>query len=101
MAPAVIPVGRPWQELNFPCALIPTGFPGDSVVNNQTAMKSLGQEGLLDEEMATHCSILAWRIPWTEDPGRLQSTGFRVTHDFHHTYSIAQPGRLWLCSPDS
>ena len=43
---------------------------------------SLGQEDLLDEEMATHSSILAWRIPRTEEPGRLQSMGsHRVGHD--------------------
>ena len=35
----------------------------------------LGQEEPLEKEMATHSSILAWRIPWTEEPGRLQSTG--------------------------
>ena len=34
-----------------------------------------GQEGPLEEEMATHCSFLAWRVPWTEDPGGLQSLG--------------------------
>ena len=43
---------------------------------------SLGQEDFLEEGMATHNSILAWRIPWTEDPGRLQSMGLqRVGHD--------------------
>ena len=36
---------------------------------------SLGQEDPLEKEMAPHSSILAWRIPWTEEPGRLQSTG--------------------------
>ena len=37
---------------------------------------------ILEKEMATHSSILAWRIPWKEEPGRLQSTGFqRVGHD--------------------
>ena len=41
-------------------------------------VQSLGQEDLLQEEMATHCSILAWVIPWTEEPGGLQSIGFRV-----------------------
>ena len=42
---------------------------------------SLGQEGPLEEEMATHSSILAWKIPWTEDLGRLQSVGSqRVEH---------------------
>ena len=37
--------------------------------------RSLGWEDLLEEEMATHSSILAWEIPWTEEPGRLQSIG--------------------------
>ena len=37
---------------------------------------SLGQEGPLEEEMAAYSSILAWRIPWTEDPGGLRSKGF-------------------------
>ena len=36
-------------------------------------IRSLGQEDPLEEDMATHSSILAWRIPWTEEPGRLQS----------------------------
>ena len=38
-------------------------------------VRSLGQEDSLEEEMATHSSILARKIPWTEEPGRLQSTG--------------------------
>ena len=43
---------------------------------------SLGQEDSLEEDMATHCSILAWKIPWTEEPGELQSTGSqRVRHN--------------------
>ena len=43
---------------------------------------SLGQEDPLEEGMATHSSILAWRIPWTEEPGGLASTGLkRVGHD--------------------
>ena len=43
---------------------------------------SLSQEDPLEEEMATHSSILAWRIPWTEEPGGLQSSGLhRVEHD--------------------
>ena len=41
----------------------------------ETQAPSLGQEDLLEEGMATHSSILAWRIPWTEEPGRLPSTG--------------------------
>ena len=46
------------------------------------AGQSLGQEDPLEEETATHSSILAWRIPWTEEPGQLQSMGSqRVRHD--------------------
>ena len=41
----------------------------------ETWVQSLGQENPLEEEMATHFSILAWRIPWTEKPGGLQSMG--------------------------
>ena len=48
----------------------------------ETWVQSLGQEDLLEKEMATHSSILAWKIPWTEEPGRLQSMGSqRVGHD--------------------
>ena len=45
-------------------------------------VRSLGQEDPLEKEMATHSSTLAWKIPWTEEPGRLQSMGSqRVGHD--------------------
>jgi len=45
-------------------------------------VQSLGREDLLEKEMATRSSILAWKIPWMEDPGRLQSMGLqRVGHD--------------------
>ena len=48
----------------------------------ETWVRSLGQEDPLEKEMATHSSILAWRIPWTEEPGGLQSMGSkRVGHD--------------------
>ena len=48
----------------------------------QTQVRSLGWEDPLEKEMATHSSILAWRIPWTEEPGGLQSMGsHRVRHD--------------------
>ena len=40
----------------------------------ETRVRSLGEEDLLEKEMATHYSTLAWKIPWTEEPGRLQST---------------------------
>ena len=57
------------------------------LVNNLPAMqeswvRSLGQEDPLENKMATHSSILAWRIPWIEEPGWLQSMGSkRVEHD--------------------
>ena len=45
-------------------------------------VQSLGQEDPLGEEMATHSSILAWEIPWTEEPGRLQFMGWqRIRHN--------------------
>ena len=48
----------------------------------ETQIQSLGREDTLEEEMATHSSILAWEISWAEEPGRLQSMGSqRVGHD--------------------
>ena len=48
----------------------------------ETQVRSLDQEDLLEKEMAAHSSILAWRTPWTEEPGRLQSMrSQRVGHD--------------------
>ena len=63
------------------------GFPVAQMVKNlpalqETQVQSLGQEDPLEEEMATHSSILAWRIPWTEEPGGLKSMGSqRVRHN--------------------
>ena len=56
------------------------GFPGGSAVKNppemqKTRIRFLGQEDLLEKEMETHSSILAWEILWTEEPGGLQSMG--------------------------
>ena len=61
------------------------GFPSDSVVKNPPAMQeaqetwvpSPGCEDPLEKGMATHSSILAWEIPWTEEPGGLQSMGLQ------------------------
>ena len=50
----------------------------------ETQVRSLGQEDPLEDGMATHSSVLAWRIPWTEEPGGLQPIGsqrVRVRHD--------------------
>ena len=60
------------------------GFPGGSAVKSspavqepqETQVRSLGQEDPLEEGRATHSSILTWRIPWTEEPGELQSMGW-------------------------
>ena len=66
------------------------GFPGGSVVKaclpmqepQETQVGSLGREDPLGEGMAAHSSILAWRTPWTEEPGGLQSMGSqRAGHD--------------------
>ena len=52
----------------------------------ETRVQSLGREDPLEKEMATHSSISAWKIPWTEEPGRLQSMGSqRLRHDFSTT----------------
>ena len=67
--------------------LIPKGFPDGSVVKNllampETQVQFLGQEDPLEKGVATHSSILAWRIPWIEEPGRLQSIrSQRFRHD--------------------
>ena len=51
-------------------------------IMQETQVRSLGREDPLEKETATHSSILAWKIPWTEEPGRLQSMGWqRVGHN--------------------
>ena len=60
-------------------------LPGGSVVKNLSSKKemwirSLGWEDPLEKEMATHSSILAWEIPWTEEPDELQSMGSQKSH---------------------
>jgi len=66
------------------------GFPGGASVKEptcqyrrrETRVRSLGQEDPLEKGVAAHSSILAWRIPWTEEPGGLQSMGLhRVRHN--------------------
>ena len=63
------------------------GFPGgssgkESACNAGDPVRFLGQEDPLEREMATHSNILAWRIPCTDEPGRVQSMGLhRVGHD--------------------
>ena len=70
-----------------PAPVTNDGLPGGSDTKNPPAMQNtqvpfLGQEDPLEKGMATHSSILSWRIPWTEEPGRLPSIGSqRVKHD--------------------
>ena len=52
----------------------------------ETWVRFLGWEDLLEKEMATHSSILAWRIPWTEEPGELQSMGCKELGKAEHTH---------------
>ena len=73
------------------------------MVKNLPAMQetqgpSLGREDLLEKGMATHSSILAWRVPWTDEPGEIQSVGFqRVRHDWvTNTFSFIVA--LWCCA---
>ena len=74
------------------------GFPGATAVKNwpvmqetqETWVQSLGGEDPLEEDMAPHSSILAWEIPWTEQPGGLRSLGSqRVGHDWGTELAIA------------
>ena len=57
--------------------VVSQGLPWWPPTTQETQVPSLGQEDLLERGMATCSSILAWRIPWTEQPGRLQSTGLQ------------------------
>ena len=58
---------------------------------------SLGREDPLEKEMTTHSSILAWRIPWTEESGRLQSLGLqRVGHNFSDSTVINNNTQAYL-----
>ena len=62
----------------------------------ETQVQSLSQEDPLEEGIATHSSILAWRIPWTEEPGRLQSIGSqRAGHDGVTTLSLFHLSECW------
>ena len=71
------------STLNNTYIILTMGFPSGSVVKTLPAMqemqkthvRSLGQKDPLEEGMASHSDILAWKIPWTEEPGWLQSIG--------------------------
>ena len=70
-------------QLSHPCTSLVAQMVKHLPTMQDTWVQSLGQEDLLGKEMATHSSTLAWKIPWTEELGRLQSTGsHRVGHDW-------------------
>ena len=61
----------------------------------ETRVRSLGREDPLEKEMATHSSILAWEIPWTEEPGRIQSMGLQewdTNKGLNNTQELAPVG---------
>ena len=65
----------------------------------ETQVWSLGQEDPLEKEMVTHSSTLAWRIPWIEEPGGLQSTGSqRVGHDWATSLTHLVCALNWCCA---
>ena len=65
----------------------------------ETWVQSLGQEDSPEEEMAAHYNVLAWRIPWTDEPGGLQSMGSqKVGHDWAHEHIIIK--KLWLVAKE-
>ena len=69
-------LGKGYKQVSNTNRTQTSGFPGGSVVKNlpavqETWARSLGQDDPLEKEMATHSSILAWEIPWVEEPGGL------------------------------
>ena len=76
-------------------SMVNKDFPGCSVLKNPPAMQemletgvwSLDQEDPLEEKMASHSSILAWEIPWTEEPGGLQSLGWQESDVTEHAHT--------------
>ena len=71
------------NKINFSCLDFPGGSDGTaSAYNTGDPVQSLGQEDPLEKAMAPHSGTLVWKIPWIEEPGRLQSMGsLRVGHD--------------------
>ena len=79
------------------CGSFSHGFPGGSVVKNLPAnagdvICSLGGEDPREKRMATHCSILAWRIPWMEEPGWPQSMGSQRATSLCNSMECSMPG---------
>ena len=79
-------MGETWENLELAHIVKGTSLVAQMVKRlpamRDTQVRSLGREDPLEKEMATHSSTPAWKIPWTEEPGRLQSMGSqRVGHD--------------------
>ena len=65
----------------------------------ETQVRSLGREDPLEKRMTTHFSILAWRVPWTEEPGRQQSWGHKELDTIEHVHSLTfYPRRMFTLS---
>ena len=101
--PSLIPgLGRsPGEGIGYPLQYSWAALVAQLVKNLpavwETWVQSLGWEDLLEKEMATHSNTLAWKIPWTEEPGRLQSMGSqRVWHDWETSLSLSQLQRNFI-----
>ncbi|MCC4897081.1 hypothetical protein LMG04_24350, partial [Salmonella enterica subsp. enterica serovar Typhimurium] len=78
--------------LQYSWAFLLTQMINNPLAKQETWVQSLGWEVPLEEDMATHSSILTWRIPWTEELGGPQPMGSqRVRHDWMTKHSITQP----------
>ena len=91
------------SKSSFPATLVPQTVKNLPAMQ-ETQVRSLGRENPLEEGMATHSRILAWRIPWTEEPGELQSLGSQRHHGVivSHTTHARDPDHAVSClSPHS
>ena len=97
-------VGQDWSNLAAVAAASRTYLVAQMVKHlptmRETRVQSLGWEDLLEKEMATHSSILSWKIPWMDEPGRLQSMALRrVGHDWAtYDYDPVQCLARVICS---
>ena len=102
-------VGHNWSDLAYSiayvvqrCAFLVAQMVKHLPAVQETQLQSLGWEDALEKEMATHSSTLAWKIPWTEEPGRLQSMGSQKSltwlSDFTFTlwYKIHSNNSCWV-----
>ena len=92
----------PWFKLLFQCltrAFLVAQTVKRLPTMGETRVRSLGRKDPLEKETATHSSILAWKIPWTDQLGRLQAIGAAESRtrlsDFTFTFPLPTPGRRW------